>query len=125
MRKSIFIMTIGIIILSAFALEAGTVDLSGDWELTTVTQRGERTSTITIVQEGEKITVTMPGRRGGDPTTAEGTIDGDKIEWTITRETPRGEMTSTFKGTVSGDSMSGTSEMGGRGMTMEWTAKKV
>ena len=125
MRKSFFVFAVGLILLSAIALEAGAADVSGEWEMTTVSQRGDRTSTITIVQDGEKITVTMPGRRGGDPTTTEGTIIGDQIEWTVTRETPRGEMTTTFKGTVSGDSMSGTMEMAGRDMTSEWTAKKI
>lgn len=125
MRKSIFILAIGLILFSAYVLEAGAADVSGEWEITTVSQRGERTSTITIVQDGDKIAVTMPGgRRGGDPVTAEGTIDGDKIEWTLTRETPRGEMTITYKGTVSGDSMSGIMEMAGRDMTSEWSAKK-
>ena len=124
MRKSFFIFGVVLILLSALALEAGAADVSGEWEMTTVSQRGERTSTITIVQDGEKITVTMPGRRGGDPMTAEGTLNGDQIEWTITRETPRGEMTITYKGTVSGDSMSGTMEMVGRDMTSDWTAKK-
>ena len=124
MRKCLSILAVSLILVSALALEAHAADVSGEWEMTSVSQRGEMTRTITIVQEGEKITVTMPGRRGGDPVTAEGTITGDQIQWTVTRETPRGEMTTTYEGTVSGDSMSGTMEMGGRGMTMEWTAKK-
>lgn len=124
MRKSIFVLAVGLILLSAFALEARAVDVSGEWEMTSTSQRGDRTSTITIEQDGENITVTMPGRRGGDPMKGEGTIKGNEIQWTITRETPRGEMTIIYKGTVDGNSMSGTMEMSGRDMTMDWTAKK-
>ena len=124
MRKFMLILAAGLIILSGLTLEARSADVSGEWEMTTVSQRGERTSTITIQQEGEKITVTMPGRRGGDPTIGEGTIKGNDIEWTITRTTPRGDMTSTYKGTVNGDSMTGTMEMAGRDFTQEWSAKK-
>lgn len=124
MRKSIFMLAVGLILLSAFALEARAADVSGEWEMTSTSQRGDRTSTITIEQDGEKITVTMPGRRDGDPMKGEGTITGNEIQWTITRETPRGEMTIIYKGTVDGDTMAGTMEMSGRDMTMEWTAKK-
>ncbi len=108
-------------LLGNFSL-AQTADVSGEWDFTMQTPRGERTSTIRIAQDGEKITVTMPGFRGGE-VTGEGTVKGNAIEWTITRSTPQGEFTVTYKGTVEGTTMSGTAEMGQMG-TMEWTAKK-
>ena len=103
-------------------LSAQDVDVTGDWELTMQTQRGEFTSEITFVQEGEKLTVTMEGMRGGGEVTGEGTIKGNAIEWTVTRETPRGKFTMTYSGTVSGSSMSGEVQM--RNNTVEWTATK-
>ena len=109
------------VMLAGFALAQGA-DVSGEWDFTLQTPRGERTSTITIVQDGEKITVTMPGFRGGE-VTGEGTVKGNEIEWSITRSTPQGEFTVTYKGTVEGTAMSGTAEMGQMG-TMEWSAKK-
>ena len=124
MRKLFFAT---MLLLLAATLTAAAIDVSGVWEMTSQSPRGdERTREITIVQEGEKITVTMPGRQG-DEVTGEGTLKGNAIEWTITRETPRGEFTMTYKGTVEGDTMSGETEMGGGmggGRTMEWTAKK-
>jgi len=101
---------------------AQATDVSGEWDFTMKTPRGERTSTIKIAQDGEKITVTMPGFRGGE-VTGEGTIKGNAIEWTITRSTPQGEFTVTYKGTVEGTTMSGTAELGQMG-TAEWTATK-
>jgi hypothetical protein len=121
MKKS---LALGLVVLGlmSFTALAFAADVSGTWEMTTQSPRGERNSEITIVQDGNKITVTMPGMRGGDPLAAEGTIDGDHIQWSVTRETPRGTFTVTYAGTVEGDTMKGTVDRGGR--TSEWTAKK-
>ena len=119
------VLAFGLVVLGLLSFTASSyaADVSGTWEMTTQSPRGgERTSEISIVQDGNKITVTMPGMRGGDPITAEGTIDGDKIQWSVTRETPRGTFTMTYTGTVDGDTMKGTVDRGGR--TAEWTAKK-
>jgi hypothetical protein len=116
--------TLSIIFLAilAVSLFAWATDVSGDWDMTSQGRRGERTQTIHIEQDGEKITVTMPGR-GGEDITGEGTIVGNKIEWTITRETPRGDFTMKYTGTVEGDTMTGQVDRGERGSS-EWTAKK-
>lgn len=122
--KKLCWLAFSLLLLASLALfsEAQGTDLNGEWDFTMKTPRGERTSTIKFVQEGEKITVTMEGFRGGE-VTGEGTIKGNEVEWTVTRSTPQGEFTVTYKGTVEGDAMSGTAEMGQMG-TMEWTAKK-
>lgn len=123
MKKASFLgIAVLLFNLVAYSGLVQATDVSGEWEFTLQTPRGERTSTIKIVQEGEKITVTMPGMRG-DEVTGEGTVKGNAIEWTITRSTPRGEFTVTYKGTVEGTTMSGTAEMGQMG-TLEWSAKK-
>jgi hypothetical protein len=115
---------LSIIMLAVFALSlsAWATDVSGDWDLTSQTRRGERTQTIHIEQDGEKITVTMPGR-GGDEMKGEGTIVENKIEWTISFSTQRGDFEMKYTGTVEGDTMTGQVERGGRGSS-EWTAKK-
>lgn len=108
-------------VLSAVTLAQET-NVTGEWDFTMQTPRGERTMVVKFVQEGEKITVTMPGFRGGNEVTGEGTIKGKDIQWSITRTTPDGnQFTVTYKGTVEGNTMSGTSEMGQMG-TMEWKA---
>jgi L-seryl-tRNA(Ser) seleniumtransferase len=110
-----------VIILTAAVVSLSAVDISGEWEMTSEGRQGPRTQTITIEQDGEKITVTMEGRMG--EMTGEGTIKGNEIEWTFVRETPRGEMKTVYTGTVDGDSMSGMMAMGDFG-EREWTAKK-
>ena len=110
-------------VMAVLALTVWAVDVSGTWEMTSPGRGGEMmTRDITIVQEGNKIKVTMPGFRGGDPITGEGTVEGNAIEWKVVRQTPMGEMVMEYKGTVDGATMKGTFAM--RDQDIEWTAKK-
>jgi hypothetical protein len=122
MNKNIFLLGIMILSLLTLGFSFQNADVSGDWEFSMQTGRGDFTQTIHFDQEGESITVTMPGRGGGE-FTGEGTVKGNDIEWTIVRNTPRGKFTLRYTGVVQGDSMSGTVEMGQRG-SIEWTATR-
>jgi hypothetical protein len=122
MKKIFSLIAMLCLVLIPFLLNAQDVNVTGDWEMTTQSPRGERTSTVHFEQDGEKLSVTTQTMRG-DEVTGEGTIKGNEIEWTITMSTQRGEFTITYKGTVEGDTMSGEAQMGDRG-SMEWTAKR-
>ena len=122
MSKIYYVFTFFILVLITIFLSAQEVNVTGDWELTTETPRGEITRAVHFEQEGENLIVTMEGREG-EEVTGEGTVKGNEIEWTVTRSTPRGEFTMTYTGTVEGDTMSGEVQMGDRG-SIEWTAKK-
>jgi hypothetical protein len=123
MRKALKIWTFGFLVLAALSSLALAADVSGTWELTVQTPRGdERTSEMTIEQDGEKITVTMEGFQGNEMT-GEGTVKDNKIEWTVNISTQRGDFSITYSGTVEGDTMTGEAEMGDFG-AMEWSAKK-
>ena len=123
MKKLIVITMTAIFMLAAVNVFAAKVNVTGKWEITLQSPRGERTQTVEMVQKGEELTVKMTTRRG-NVMEAKGTVKEDKIEWSIIRETPRGEFTITYKGTVAGDTMKGEAEFGGRG-SMTWTAKRV
>jgi hypothetical protein len=126
-KKVCSIIAIAAFVLFPALLSAQDIDLTGDWEMTSQTPRGERTQTIHIDQDSEKLTVTMQGGfRGGQEggeITAEGTIQGNKVEWSFSRSTPRGEFTVKYTGTVDGDTMTGEVERG-QGGTSPWTAKR-
>lgn len=122
MTKIFSVLTIFLLSLLPLNLLAEEVDVSGDWELTVKSPRGEMTRDIHFDQEGENLTVTMIGRQG-EEITGEGTIKGNKIEWTITRSTPRGEMTITYTGEVEGDKMSGEAQFGDF-QSSEWEATR-
>jgi hypothetical protein len=115
-------------ILAIVTVAVWAADVAGTWTMTTPGRNGQMMDRdITIKQDGNKITVTMPGRPGpngepGEPIVGEGTIDGNAIQWTIVRTTPQGEFKMEYKGTVDGATMKGTYMM--RDREVEWTAKK-
>lgn len=115
------------LVLFPAMLSGQDINVTGDWEMTSETPRGERTQTIHIEQDGEKLIVTMQGGmrggQGGGEITAEGTIQGNKVEWSFSRSTPRGDFSIKYTGTVDGDTMTGEVERG-QGGTSPWTAKR-
>jgi len=126
MRK-FALMTLSVLALGLLAIAA--VNVTGTWDYTMVTQRGEQKSTLVFVQDGEKLTVTMTSTgRDGNPveTKGEGTVKGSDIEFKITRTTQRGEMTNTYKGTIVDDNNMKGTMVGGMARegapTPEWTA---
>jgi hypothetical protein len=121
MSKTRTIALAALLLLAPLTLCFAQENVSGEWDFTMTTPRGEMTSTAKFVQEGEKLTVTMISPRG--ESTGTGTIKGADIEWTVTRETPRGQITITYKGKVEGNTMKGEAQMGDFG-TAEWKATK-
>ena len=115
-------------VMAILALAVWAADVSGTWEMSSPGRNGQMmTRDITIVQEGNKIKVTMPGRPGpngepGTPVVGEGTIEGNAIAWKIVRQGPQGEMVMEYKGTVDGATMKGTTKR--MDQEVEWTAKK-
>jgi len=119
--KKIALLSVLVLGLGLAALAA--VNVTGAWEYTMTTPRGEMKSEISFAQDGEKLTVTMTrmGRDGNmTETKGEGTVKGNEITWKVTRQGRDGqEMTTTYKGTIVDDNnMKGTMEggmMGGMG----------
>jgi hypothetical protein len=117
-------------LLAVLTLAAWAVDVSGIWIMSTPGRDGQMMEReITIAQDGNKIKVTMPGRPAGpggapgEPVVAEGTIEGNAIQWAIVMQRPDGqEMRMEYKGTVDGATMKGTTMR--RDQEVEWTAKK-
>ncbi|MCX7973035.1 MAG: hypothetical protein N3B16_00840 [Candidatus Aminicenantes bacterium] len=122
MRKVLGLVVSICLIVPLTLLLAQQYNLSGTWEMTTQSPRGEMKSELEIKQEGTKITVTMKTQRGD--ITGEGKVEGNKVEWTITRQTPRGEFTTTYKGEIKDkDHMAGEAEMGQFG-SIQWSATR-
>lgn len=119
---------VALAILAIVTLAVWAADVSGTWEMSSPGRNGQMmTRDITIVQDGSKIKVTMPGRPGpngepGEPVVGDGTIEGNAIAWKIVRQGPQGEMVMEYKGTVDGATMKGTTKR--MDQEVEWTAKK-
>jgi len=123
MKKNLLVL-LALLMTGLLAL-AAEVNLTGDWDFTMTTPRGERKSDLNIVQTGEKLAVIMKStNQQGEAVESkgEGTVKGNDVEFSITRTTPRGEFTMTYKGKIENENtISGTVEMGERG-SMEWKA---
>jgi len=128
--KKTAILFLAVLVTGVLAM-AHQVNLTGDWTYTmTMGQRGPMEQTMKIVQEGEKLKVTMISQRG-DVTrefTGEGTVKDKAVEWKIVRQGRDGqEMTTIYKGEiVDENNMKGTMEGGfgggGGGQAPEWKA---
>ncbi|MBM3310465.1 MAG: hypothetical protein FJY80_03045 [Candidatus Aminicenantes bacterium] len=122
--KKVSLLFLAFLVTGVLAV-ASQVSLTGDWTYTMTTQRGEIPQDMKIVQEGDKIKVTMVGQRG--ETTGEGTVKDKAVEWTVVRTTQRGEMKIVFKGEiVDENNLKGTMEGGfgggGGGQAPVWKA---
>jgi hypothetical protein len=116
-------------VAAILTLAVWAADISGVWILSTPGRDGQMMEReITIAQTGKAIKVTLPGRPNqdgtpGQPVVAEGTLEGNAIQWTIVMTRPDGqEVKMEYKGTVDGNTMKGTTMR--RDQEVEWTAKK-
>ena len=108
-KKLLFVVTIALV----FAFAVMAADVSGKW---TYEQPGRgggpgRPVTITLKQDGAKLTGSVPGfGRGGDnpppPTEiTDGKVDGNNVSFTVKREMQGNTMVTKYEGTISGDEM--------------------
>ncbi len=119
MKRILLALLVLVFTLGVFA----AADLNGKWRITTQSPMGERSSDMSIVQESEKIEVTISSQRGDQ--VFQGSVKGDEVSWSGTRRTPNGdEFTVTYRGRIEGNAMKGTVEMGGRG-SFDWKAERV
>jgi hypothetical protein len=129
-KKLLFVTTILLVV--AFAAVAA--DVSGKWTYEQPGRNGgpSRQVTITLKQDGSKLTGTVPGfgrGGGGAPPETEisnGKVDGNNVSFEVKREFNGNTMVTKYEGTVSGDEMKlkSTSDTPNGPMTREFTAKK-
>src|SRR5579862_5668190 len=128
------------LLLSVVAVHAApqaNANVAGTWEITMAPPAGGggggggqgggqgggggTPPTITLKQDGAKVTGTMSGRMGDTP--IDGSVSGNTLTFTVTRTGRDGNaMTLTYTATVTGDTMTG-KMTGGRG-DRDFTAKK-
>ena|SRR5690242_19450178 len=108
-KKLLFVVTIALV----FAFAAMAADATGKW---TYEQPGRgggpgRPTTITLKQDGAKLTGSIPGMgRGGDnpppPTEiTDGKVDGNKVSFTVKREFNGNAFVMKYEGEIDGDTM--------------------
>jgi hypothetical protein len=99
-------------------------NVAGTWKGSYPGRDGQtRESTIVLKADGEKLTGTVSGGRGGDSEIKEGTIKGSDIAFSVVRNFGGNEVTVKYKGKVAGDAIQFKVEAGER--SYEMTAKRV
>src|SRR5690349_6305184 len=103
-KKLLFVTTLLLVV----AIGAFAADVSGKWTYSMQGRDGTpRDVTITLKQEGNTLTGSVPGMgRGGAPgeptQITNGKLDGDKVSFEVVREFNGNKMTTKYDGTVSG-----------------------
>lgn len=112
----------------------GKVDPTGTYIWTTAGRNGgpDRTNTLTLKLEGEKLTGSMlaPGRGGAEPTATEvkdAKITGADISFSVSRDFGGTAMVSKYTGKLADGTIKGKIETDRNGevQSRDWEAKKV
>lgn len=122
MRRSIPLGLAALTLLLLALPVQAQVDVTGTWEITTVTQRGERTMTFNFKQDGATLTghtefapMGRPGGAGGaggaprEIAISNGKVEGNTVSFSLVMGMGERSMTQTFTGTMLEDgTMEGT-----------------
>lgn len=120
--KKALIVVIALTITAAGARLAGQApNVTGKWIFDVQTDAGSGTPTITLKQDGEKLTGHYSGQLGENDIT--GTIKGNAVTFGFSGDLGGQAAKVTYTGTVEKDTMKGTVDLGGMA-TGTFTGKK-
>ena len=105
---------------------------TGTWKWTQQGRQGGNPTewTMKLKQEGDKITGTVTGTFGGNPTEtaiSDGTIKENEIKFNVVREINDQRRVTTYSGKLDGDTIKGTMERERQGekVSTPWEAKRA
>jgi hypothetical protein len=88
-------------------------DVSGNWRVEFATPTGDFGTTVTLNQDGGKLTGRAVNEDGEFP--VEGTVDEDQVTFAWTVPEQGGQMQITVKGKIAGEYITGTARLGNVG----------
>ena len=107
----------------AAAAQAKT-DLTGKWTFTVTTDAGTGTPTVTLKQDGEKLTGHYSSQTLGEADLT-GTVKGDDVKFSFNADLQGQAVPVTYAGKIDGkDSIKGTLDIAGGMASGTFTAKK-
>src|SRR4051812_35466414 len=119
---------------STASAEDKAASATGTWTWTFPGRDGgpERKNTLTLTQDGEKLTgkLSSPGRDGAaarETEISEGSVKGADVAFTVTREFNGNKMTFKYSGKLTADTITGkveSKDRDGNDRSRDWTAKK-
>src|SRR6185503_13530840 len=124
MKVKVSLLLILLFAVAGLALAQAKVD--GKWTAEIQGGRGPQMVTITLKNDGGKLTGSVEGGRGGAIPIEEGTVSGNTVKFKQKQMGRGGEVIFNYTGTVSGDEIKFTRQAeGGQGMPQEFTAKRA
>jgi len=106
---------IAIVLSSAATVspQGSKTDVTGKWTFTVQTDAGSGTPTVTLKQDGEKLTGHYSSQNLGEADLT-GSVKGKEIKFTFNADAQGTSLTVTYTGTIeSKDSMKGSVDLGG------------
>ena len=120
----VLVVFAGTLVLPAPAAGQGSVD--GRWTGEVQGGRGPQQITLTLKADGNKLTGSSAGGRGGEVQIQEGSISGANLKFKTTQQGRGGEITFSWSGTLKGDEIAMTRMAeGGQGQKQEFTLKRA
>ena len=116
------VMAVVAVLVSQPVNGAAQDDLSGVWDLTVMTEQGDQTLTITVVQDGQDLMATGSTEFGAFEMT--GAVDGAEVRLSFELDMQGTPLEIVFTGTLAEGVMAGTADFGGLGGG-DWTAKRA
>jgi hypothetical protein len=123
MRALGVVMAAVAILVSVPTAGAAQADLSGTWDLTVMTDQGEQTLVVEVVQSGRDLTATSDAGEFGT-LDMQGTIDGANVVLAMELNFQGTPFEVVFLGTLADGSISGTADFGGMGQG-DWSARRA
>ncbi len=113
--------------LSIPAFAADKADATGKWKWSYERNGQKVENTLTLKQDGDKLTGSVTGRSNTETAIEDGKIKDGEVSFKVTRERDGTKYTMSYKGKVADDVIKGTteSERGGKKNSREWEAKRV
>ena len=113
MRRMYAILAIVLLASLTGAAQASKTDVTGKWAFSVQTDAGTGTPTVTLKQEGEKLTGHYSSQTLGEADLT-GSVKGQDIKFTFSADLQGTSLVVTYTGTVeSKDSLKGTVDLGG------------
>jgi hypothetical protein len=124
MKTKVCLLLICLFAVTGLALAQAKVD--GKWTAEIQGGRGPQMVTITLKNDGGKLTGTVEGGRGGAVPIEDGSVSGNTVKFKQKQMGRGGEVILLYTGTLSGDEIKFKREPeGGQGMPVEFTAKRA
>jgi hypothetical protein len=111
--KWLFAFAIAAAGVASISAQNSKIDVTGTWAFTVQTDAGGGTPTVTLKQDGEKVTGHYSSQNLGEADLT-GTVKGREIKFTFNADAQGTTLTVTYTGTIENkDSMKGSVDLGG------------